>query len=335
VTSKRLLLLSALGLFGVHNVATAGEVNFNQGNVVLAPDGKGGSVLRPPTTEIEQAEAVARARRAANGVSPQSVIPGAISYHGGPIMLGTTWFQPIYYGWPSGSVPALHSRLSGLVLGLNGSSYFSIVSGYYDGNGNHVSNSIQSSWNIIVPSSPAYGGNTLSDASVWQMVSDQLSTLNFPFPVQNGVFVVISGPSVQESSGFCGSYCGWHSNHSFLGNDIKFAFVGDTDRCPQACATGSLVQGVWYQDCPSSNCAADGIANFLTHEIAEAITDPDGNAWYDSGIHEIADKCNLVYGPIIGGSKANSDWYDFSGGGFGYEIQELWIQPNGGCAMSH
>jgi hypothetical protein len=64
------------------------------------------------------------------------------------------------------------------------------------------------------------------------------------------------------------------------------------------------------------------------------VTDPDLDAWFDANHNENADKCNFVFGPAIGGSIANNNVFDFTGAGLNYEIQELWIQPNGGCAIS-
>ena len=56
--------------------------------------------------------------------------------------------------------------------------------------------------------------------------------------------------------------------------DIKYAFVGNPDRCPVACAAQTTG--------PNGNAGADGMASIIAHELEEAVTDPDLNAWYDT-----------------------------------------------------
>jgi hypothetical protein len=54
---------------------------------------------------------------------------------------------------------------------------------------------------------------------------------------------------------------------------------------------------------------ADTAATAASHEISEAITDPLGNAWYDSSGSEIGDKCAYNYGTNTWDSgKANQNW---------------------------
>jgi hypothetical protein len=52
----------------------------------------------------------------------------------------------------------------------------------------------------------------------------------------NGVYFVLTSADVNESSGFCKKYCGWHTSAIINGLDIKYAFVGNADRCPKNCA---------------------------------------------------------------------------------------------------
>jgi hypothetical protein len=43
--------------------------------------------------------------------------------------------------------------------------------------------------------------------------------------------------------------------------------------------------------CNSYSQTTQGIANVLSHEFSETLTDPQGSAWYDSSGQEIGDKC--------------------------------------------
>ena len=47
---------------------------------------------------------------------------------------------------------------------------------------------------------------------------------------------------------------------------------------------------------PNGNAGADGMASIIAHELEEAATDPDLNAWYDATGAENADKCAWTFG---------------------------------------
>src|SRR5260370_914541 len=68
----------------------------------------------------------------------------------------------------------------------------------------------------------------------------------------NGVSFGLTSADVNETSGFCTQYCGWHNNTSIGGKDIKYSFVGNPDRCPSACEQQSASS-------PNNNPGADGM----------------------------------------------------------------------------
>jgi len=47
---------------------------------------------------------------------------------------------------------------------------------------------------------------------------------------------------------------------------------------------------------PNNNPGVDGAISVMTHELEEATTDPDLNAWYDSSGAENGDKCAWTFG---------------------------------------
>ena len=61
------------------------------------------------------------------------------------------------------------------------------------------------------------------------------------------------------------------------------------------------------------------LQHFACHETREAVTDPDGNAWYDRHGNEADDKCAWSPAPFIDG-------------GFGYQYE--WSNANGGCVKT-
>ena len=104
--------------------------------------------------------------------------------------------------------------------------------------------------------------------------------------------MVLSSSNINETSGFCTQYCGFHTHATLGGVDIKYAFVGNPDRCPSGCE----IQTTGPNSPAASVGGADGLINVISHEQFEAITDPDLNAWFDASGQEDSDKCNFNFG---------------------------------------
>ena len=98
----------------------------------------------------------------------------------------------------------------------------------------------------------------------------------------------------------CSTFCGYHGHFNYGGVDIRYAVFPFLD-C-NACRLSNL-------------SVADMLTIVASHEIREAVTDPQLNAWYDSSGYEADDKC------------AWHNLYRMAEGGF-------WVQPeysNGGA----
>ena len=274
-----------------------------QGDGDLKPSGKGwgeGDAFSKPTGNAKPG--------GSNG----------INYHGGPLILGTTHVYYIWYGnssWPSSSA---NSILTNLAQNIGGSPYFNINTTYYDSTNTRVTNAV--TYNGAASHAETYG-TSLSDNQIEQVVADTNPTDT------NAVYFVLTGPDVTASSGFCTSYCGWHTHATINGRDIKYAFVGDAaSQCPSSCMAQTTS--------PNGDGGADGMASVISHELEEAVTDPDLNAWYDRRGQENADKCAWTFGTeytVSNGSKANMRL-----GSLDYLIQRNWVNAGGGyCALNY
>lgn len=243
-----------------------------------------------------------------------------ISYHGGPVITGTKNVYYIWYGnWTGNSANTI---LTNLAQNIGGSSYFNINTTYHDGSGTPVSNSVGYKGSATDNYSQ---GKSLSDAGVQAVVSRAISNGSLPKDT-SGVYFVLTSADVNETSGFCSYYCGWHTNGTIAGSDIRYAFIGNPDRCPSACEAQS--------SSPNGNPGADGMASIIAHELEETATDPDGNAWYDSRGQENADKCAWTFGSTL--TAANGSQYNLLLGGMEYLIQRNWVNSGGGyCSMSY
>jgi len=141
------------------------------------------------------------------------------------------------------------------------------------------------------------------------------------------VYFVLTSQDVTASSGFCTQYCGWHTHGTIAGSNIKYSFVGNPDRCPASCAAQTNVS-------PNGNVGADGMASIIAHELEEAATDPDLNAWYDNRGYENADKCAWTFGTTY--TTSNGAAANVRLGTRDYLIQRNWVNASGGyCATSY
>jgi hypothetical protein len=76
------------------------------------------------------------------------------------------------------------------------------------------------------------------------------------------------------------------------------------------------------------------MASIITHELEEAVTDPDLNAWFDSRGYENADKCAWTFGTTS--TAANGSKYNMTLGTKQYLIQRNWVNAGGGyCATAY
>jgi len=274
--------------------------------VEMVPSGKGWGVAVDASN-----------KNAAGKAKP--VRSNGINYHGGPVMLGTTNVYYIWYGnWSGNSAMTI---LTDLAQNIGGSPYFNINTTYYDGSNQHVSNSVHYAGSTTDSYSQ---GTSLSDAQIQAVVSSAISQGRLPKDT-SAVYFVLTSSDVTASSGFCTQYCGWHTHGTISGSDIKYSFIGNPDRCPSACEQQTTG--------PNGNAGADGMASIISHELEEAVTDPDLNAWYDTRGMENADKCAWTFGTtytVSNGSQANVKL-----GSRDFLIQRNWVNASGGyCSMS-
>lgn len=156
-----------------------------------------------------------RQRRPRTNPAAAPATGNGIDYHGGPILLGTTNMYYIWYGnW--GTSPAV-SILTNLAQNIGGSPYFNINTTYSNGSGQAVSNSVAFAGHTTDNYSR---GTALGDSDIAAIVSNAISSGGLPKDT-NGVYFVLTSSDVQETSGFCTIYCGWHTSGSILGSDIK------------------------------------------------------------------------------------------------------------------
>jgi hypothetical protein len=222
-----------------------------------------------------------------------------ITYHGGPVIPTPTIYLVWYGNWnqANGSdTPAGQQIVRDFVRSIGGSPHFLINASYNGVSGGATVPLTQSE------TTDAYSrGARLADADVQKVVVSAISGAKLPYD-PDGVYFVLTSSDVAERSGFCTRYCGWHTaaTPKTVGR-IRYSFVGNANRCLSGCAAQTVG--------PNGNAGVDGMISVIAHELEEATTDPDLNAWYDSSGAENADKCAWTFGhsqyQVANGAYAN------------------------------
>ena len=244
-----------------------------------------------------------------------------ISYHGGPVMLGTVNAYIIWYGdWTGTAVR--QTIVTDFLSTVSGSPYYNINTTYTNGGGGRVSNSVAYGGSAI---DTTWNSNTssLSDSDIQTITTNAINLGKLPKDA-NGVYFVLTAAGVSKT-GFGTSYCGWHTHANIGGVDIKYSFVGDPTNVMSGCAAQTTS--------PNGDAPGDAMVSVIAHELEEAHTDPDLNAWYDTRGYENADKCAWTFGTTysVNGALANVQL-----GTRNYYIQRNWVNASGGyCSMSY
>jgi hypothetical protein len=255
-----------------------------------------------------------------------------ILYHNGPIM-PTVRVAAIYWGtstlYPGGPTPgtkgsgAQDGSLIGTFLrGLGASPYWQINTDYYDlgtGSQRFVPGAVDYSQYWAHNQAP---GGTVSDAAIQNEIIAGFANGSLSYDA-NTIYAVFSGPGVNLGGGFGTQYCAYHGKFTYQGKVVIYAV--------QPYNYG--VSGCQVQSVGPNADPADPEVNTLAHEVEEAATDPQLNAWFDRRGYENADKCAWTFGTtytVTNGAKAN-----MAIGGKNFLIQRNWLnRGSGGCALS-
>ena len=205
-------------------------------------------------------------------------------------------------------------------------------------------------------------GDVLLTSDIEGIVIGRLNAGALPYD-ENSIYFVLTGADIFVSdpsdgdgipTGYCASYCGWHSSVwtkvSGTNQLIHYGMIGDPENPDCNYGGGeNACSGFNYSDdggalppTPNGDWAADSMITVLCHETAESATDPNPSmvddtklSWItipDEGeFDEICDKCVWSWGNVYAEDGA---WYNVAFGGHKYLIQQNWVlQGNDRCAL--
>ena len=275
-------------------------------NKILAP------LASVAQTRVKSQRALGRRRRWAEALEPRQLLAsGGVTYQGGPL-INNVAVENVFLGsaWTSDTTLQQNAaQLDQFFATTTNSSYMDLLAQYGTpqagaiGHGSFVgqANISQDDWRR----------STISDGTIANVLNAGITSGAIAPPDSNRLLFVFTPPNIvvsqggSRSNGYPTGFAGYHNSFvDSAGQLVRYAVIPD----------------------PIGNDQVAGLTAFqqqtaaASHELAEAVTDPDGTSWWDntndttSG-YEIGDFANL-----------NTDTIYLNG----YVVEKLWSNAAGG-----
>jgi hypothetical protein len=166
-------------------------------------------------------------------------------------------------------------------------------------------------------------GNCITDAQVQAEIKKVMGLNGWTGGLSKIFFLFTSsgeGSCFTSASTSC-AYTNYCAYHGAISGTTPIVYGNEPYGASSLCNTAP--------PSPNSDPDADTAATALSHELTEAITDPQLNAWFTAQGNEIGDLCAYNYGTNSWDSaKANQMW-----NGRFYELQMEFDNHKGGCVQ--
>lgn len=258
-------------------------------------------------------------------VYPGSYGSGLLVNHGGPVM-SNAGFWAVYWNdsvanstQTSLGYATLAAQMDAFVTRFgNDSPYsslattddFSVVQQY----GASISSTV-TNWGAFVAKERTK--SSISDSGIRNFIAGLFNSGKVPAATNiiYGVYLPAGMKVTMSGGASCSTFCGYHGHFNYGGADIRYAVFP-------------------YLNCNACSLSGLSVADMMTivasHEIREAVTDPQLNAWYDNQGYEADDKCawHNLYRMAEGGFAVQPEYSNGGGtapGGGSY--------PGAGCVV--
>ena len=255
---------------------------------------------------------------------------------GAPVMLNPK-INVLWYGnWGAnpctapGAATTTPSVVTNLLTNIGSSDWYGTNTLYYSQASNTAAK-------LFVPKSVLYGACGYDTGTVGKSLdgSNQPTTLAVvksalsrgligPTTVDPDALYLLLTASDISVSGFLTSFCGYHGYDTATG--MKYSFVGDPTKGMASCTAQA--------SSPNSNAAADGMSSVIAHELVEAVSDPQLNAWGDALGNENGDKCAWNFLATAATPAPGAGSYNTQIGGKKYLIQANWNPALQNCYLN-
>ena len=194
-----------------------------------------------------------------------------MTYHGGNVLINPTTYS-IFWGSYGTDI---QSGMAAFFSGFSSSS-IATASDEYTGTNGQVNGKTTAGGVYSDTSTPP--SRALSTSAAVAEVCKV--TNNAPNP--NAVYFIFTSTGAGHVS-----YCAWHSWGSCGSTPVQVAYMPNLSGV-SGCDIGSANYN-------GHSAALAALANVTSHELSEAITDPQGTGWFDSSGQENGDKCAWAF----------------------------------------
>ena len=235
-----------------------------------------------------------------------------LTYHNGPIMGGTVTVRPIYWGPSWANSAFVGDKATGLATFYSqyrGSNYAGIQTQYGQTNGTKTSK--------IITVAASFTDTSAASSVTTDVLNKVVSTIGFA-NLNTSDYYPVYTDIARGTNGFCA----WHSAGAVTQNgvtkSIKFAFFFNLDG--DAGCDPKDPRVVYSQ-------GTESLVNVTSHELAEALTDPQLNAWYDRSGYENGDKCAWKFNP----ANADGSVLLTPTASYAWKLQGEWDNATSAC----
>jgi hypothetical protein len=212
----------------------------------------------------------------------------------------------IFWG-PEWSGSAIASHITGFFGNFGTTGEYNVITQYSDGSGNIQAGTISTASYFDGSAAPQNATDSAVVGEVEKYIDTHQGGVGDPSTVYE-VFIPSTSYASFGTSDSCGGpnlvFCAYHSNFTYNGVNIKYASM------PYPSCSGCQWPGFTTEQ---------NFDHFACHETREAVTDPDGTAWYDRRGNEADDKCAWSPSPFIDA-------------GYGYQYE--WSNAASGCVKT-
>jgi hypothetical protein len=231
--------------------------------------------------------------------------PNDLTYDDGAV-ISNVHVVPVF--WGSDVNPLVREEIHCFYTSVVQSPYIDWLS-EYDISGQNIGRGSVSADVTIVPT---HTGTSLDDDDIQEELANQIDAGVLPPPDGNTLYMIDLPPGVgfTEAGGSCvaGGACGYHQSFGHNGQQVRYGVLPDY-------SAGSPCVSV----CGGPGNTAVLFAHFqaaTSHELMEAVTDPDPNDSWSGSNGEIGDPCA---------------WQITGLQGTNYAVQLLWSNAHEGC----
>jgi hypothetical protein len=236
---------------------------------------------------------------------------GNLTNHGGPTITNAH-IVAIYWGSAWSASDPISTSLTSYIASYGTTGEYNVITQY-----SGIQLSSLGSDNPAVWYDSSDPPTNVTDAITQGEVAKYLASHTFD---SSAIYEVFTPKGVYSSDGTstsCGGtnlkYCAYHGHFSASVGDVKYASM------PYPSCSGC--QSAGFTD-------TQNFEHFISHETREAVTDADGNAWYDRRGYEADDKCAWSPTPFTDGANGtNAD-----GSAFAYQYE--WSNAVSGCVKT-